>query len=800
MFSIICYNQKKAAAAKYIANIENIRQKLYSRIQPSINLQKIISVVDPKNVSNDAVLYLAGFLLAFRGNNTVSDLLRIIFRGDLINYSASVFQAVSDVYMRSYNELSNDADGNFRIMYSFFANSSTQIDRDRHIVMVRFMVSSIENGSFTTKSVKTLYHVIEESNKYIYVKNDLEVSTVLLYKLLRFFQDYILMISSPPIAPYSAESMKILGLVNNVEKKFSNFFIELFKQRGKDLTAKAAKDVSRILYDPRSYIRMKKKFESIYETYETIQKSVPLCYQTDKFYVGKFLSYRNLKKVSIIFQNYVKNSQVDPGKASSTAQFELSDIFAPETELFDVDLIASDVARVLLQNMDFIMYDQLLMANFLRVILEKMKLIYSPSTASTEKKPIFAFSNPFYSFVNSIVSDLFFCPATIRVDLNSLRYFYANLNFFYNYAPIQPTMINIIAERLRNSDFDTLKRRSFAIVLGMYEKLSLPPNSFLEKLDANASKLSSERNYKDLKNVIALKDRQSIPDAVSHFRESGKAINTVEGVEVIKIAGDFIVPLVGEVIRARTCNEKCLQLINNTFTYIMPPTTDYVTLIYDKVDVFASFLYTMKSEKYLTSFLNWVIEKEKFEPIDKYFDLAPKEYQNKFEMLIAKYIRTDTLKWQNLIPKVRTLRMNERLMKTICLHAPINRVTDLIDFQKYGVIGLIKEAGNDEWHPDAQMNLITLLKCTFMTAADFNEYADFIILNFQMIPPFIVSFFESQIRLIGYSSQMNNFIKTLKLHKGKPSEWSITLAGILVSQSKSESIPSVQSVNQPIMF
>ena len=771
-FGSICYNTRECSASKYIQQIEEAKNTILARISPEtpLNIPIILKCIDVAHPSPQTTLFLSSFLLSYKDHKLVMDLLLRIFRGDLATFSNGVFQAISDVYFRSYNELTRDAEANFKIIYEFFSNAANPQEQFYHTSLIQFVCNSIESGSFTDKSLYALSQCIEDTKKFRHLKVSNEFTITLILKLLRFYQDHILMVSAPKRIAPSGDTDRIKKVADTISQKNISFLIDLFKSKSQDVLVKIPKEISRILYDPRSYVRMRPKFEQIYQVVEMYHNNLDMSCTSEFKIMNCSISNRISRKLILIYSEFLgaRSNQ----EKMNHVMMRLTDIFAPDAEMFDIDLIAGDIVRYILQP-GFLRYsnnDPSPISQFLCVLYTKMHAIYT-NVNNTEKQSILITTNEYQSFLNAIVSDLFFCPQAIPVEKKSVIYFYAQLFFFFNQETFQLKMIQIIANRIANNDFSTYKKHSLATVLSLYEKFMPPPNNFQERLLAYEKRLGNEKCYRELLGILTLKDAQMIPEVITSFHQRNMKLNTVEAMNVVGVAAEFLQQIVSEVLRSGVLNDRAAQIMNRTVSCIMPNPPEYVNLIFDRIPFFASYLYSIKIEPILRLFLQYVDSKALYSSMEEYYPLLSQDYQNELETYMIHFIRDKTVRWQNFVQKLHFFRNSENIMQTICFYESVSSVTEIIDYEKYNILNLITVANNNKWPPDACMNLVNLLKSFFLCADDFLENADFIMEKFSLFPQFAITFMENQIKLLPLTKALNAFIAKIYNGGGKCAEW-----------------------------
>lgn len=798
LFSVVSPEGPKCAAAKYISDIESDRNTILRMLQirnvNDLNAPKLLSGIDRRGVTKTCLGYLTSILISIRDQNILLNIYPIIFKGDLVAYGKEAFNMASHIYERSYNELTFDANKNFKSLYKYISAMQTAESRMWQYTLLTYILYSIDNGMFTDINLQSITFISNEFKKYphLYEQQYCQLGIIFVYKLLRFYQDLILILNLPFAREPTEETVKTKRIAEDIASKLTQFTTDLFTHFSKEIIATIPKEILRVLYDPRSYLRLKAKFEAIYKFVESQRSfSDQNCF-TNTSITMHFISYRLYRH---LFQVFMEIHQ----KNADEMMKEFNREFAPRTELYDIDLIAADISRALSQNHNF-SKDSFYCAKFLQLVLNKMIRIYTDQTGS-EPKPVVKGTVTFDSFINAIFTDILFCPSAVTVSRDFMRPFYVPFHIFFTNENFQSKFAEVIAQRLMNADYQSLKRRSFSTLTHIYENVMDPPNDFKQRIQAIPKSQINEKHFRELINATATVENRSIPESITNYAKSGKIINSVEGTSVLQQAAAILEPIVEEIRQSKKISQDSANIIVAIYVGMSGNTIEQVPFLFEKLPYISSFIYATKFENISPVFLTWTIRAQLYDEFNEMSTIFAKESKILENCLVA-IIKENIHPWKNLVSKCALFRQSSFVLTTICFYSSISVVQDLVDEgEKYDVMNLLITAGKQNWHPDACFNLVTLLRTCFLVISDFLDNFSFFEAHLKEIPPFAMNFFENQIKLMGVSEMMMELIKKLNQANQDCAAWSKKLYGILSANRKSANpSPAMSPLSSPVLM
>ncbi|EAY22248.1 hypothetical protein TVAG_094230 [Trichomonas vaginalis G3] len=769
------------------------------RFPNEITQQRLVSVVDKNNKDPSYTKFLVSIIASVRDQNILNYVLQVIFGGELNIYSQDVFNYISNsIYDRSFNELTLDAVKNFRALYKFISSKDTQEYKAMQGKLLLNLVHSIDNGYFSEINLQNLTFAVNEYKYHQYLQGPqfLLLTSVLIIKLLRFFQDVILIINNSKFSREpKSETLKIKHIAEDLFTKFSGFTVDLFANHANEIMNYIPKEVTRILYDPRSYQRMRFKLEEIYKIVEKLQYNEKKC-RTEYQFNYYIISYKLYKHLFILFTDYTKN------KNDSTILQGLDVEFYPKCELYDIDLIASDIARNLSHNWTF-SQDPFQIVAFERLIHLKLDTLYR-SFDKSDKSPVVVANNTYESYFNAIFTDILYCEPVIGTTINDLRHYFMPLGFFFMNEQLQAKFADIIGQRLLNGDFQSFKRRSLGILTQLYEKTMDPPNSFRNRLKAIPRNQINEKLLRELLSASTVLETRRIPDNIINYNKNGGTLNSAEGFMVMQTANEVLQAAIEEIKQEKKVSPNNGNTIVAVINGICGSTVESIKILMDKIQFEASFYYAVKFDIATQPFLIWIMRNNLYEEINNNSFIA-NENPKVLETALVPIIKENIHPWMRLVTKCNFFATNAKILETVCFFASVGVVQDMIDLDTtFDVVDLLITSGKQNWHPDAKFNILSLLRTQFLTPPDFINHFSFFEQYFTQIPQFAMTFFENQIKLMGVTDQIMEFVKKLHSIGGECSNWSKKLYSILsanrrTNSSSSSSSATPSSISSPIL-
>jgi hypothetical protein len=222
----------------------------------------------PETFFEDNVWFMAGILLSWKEIGFFFDsLMGIVFRNSDSYYSREVFNNISQITDRSYEDLTRECDCNICQMLNFFAHEKNQL---YYSALIRGMLRSYQTGVIYDVQIRILRRIVDNYNSKADLFDDV-ANSLLVLKLLRFFQDYFLIIKSIKASIQSPDFIRHVKCANENMVEFQNTLNKSFFKNFDILFIQCPKEILRIMYDSRSYPPMKAQFPSLFDKIEQSQ-------------------------------------------------------------------------------------------------------------------------------------------------------------------------------------------------------------------------------------------------------------------------------------------------------------------------------------------------------------------------------------------------------------------------------------------------------------------------------------------------------------------------------------------------
>ena len=565
------------------------------------------------------------------------------------------------------------------------------------------LISLMESG-YVSKKNNYYFEKFMRLNMNIWANVKFPPSFLFL-KCLRFYQDLVSIGSANQNDQLIVETKKLC-------LKYADTVLQLFKiliEKGH--ISRNITEVCRILFDPKTYNKMKKEFPKIYSLFNSNLQSYQQCF-TNSLLPQVFLPYSKYRLLSNI---------LDPSKSKGI----IEDLLSLNISLSDPDLILADIVRTIILISDFLKSESNRCNALKRIIFKSHK------KGINLKSTIFALtidffftlqqSNDFTQRMKTLISPVVSIFFDARMEEISTRILEQMLDEFT--FPFPPNKLKSLCDNLN------------------FAKVHINENLFLAVQHLSISNVQMKQKLMEL---LGIKQNQEIPPELISFHNSDISLSSPEGIKMLNTISFHL----NDILKSNGENWKnAMPSILKFLNSVLPNKRKNFEIIFSHLDLRAIIPYMSQNELDAMTILKWVSQNCQYSVFNEAIDYTNiRDFYEPFSKLISNDI-SQRDNYCNLLLNCPSLGASPFVIQSICESFPTSKIITLSNIfssntDYINIIGFIFKSCKD-WSDDSQTKLITLLSGFLLTPSDFHKISTNFINEFDHLPFIVIDFFKN---------------------------------------------------------